>query len=54
MNDSDKTITETLNDDQKVNANKESTRRSSDDFDAWLQANFHAMYRIEESMGGYW
>src|SRR5436190_7738962 len=33
MNDSDKTITETLNDDQKVNANRESTRRSSNDFD---------------------
>ena len=33
MNNSDKTITETLNDDQKVNANKESTRRSSNDFD---------------------
>jgi carboxyl-terminal processing protease len=34
MNDSDKSITETLNDDQKVNANKESTRRSSNGFDA--------------------
>ena len=33
MNNSDKTITETLNDDQKVNANKECTRRSSNDFD---------------------
>ena len=34
MNDSDKTITETLNDEQKVKANKESARRSSNDFDA--------------------
>jgi len=34
MNDSDKTITETLNDDQKVDANIESTRRSSNDSDA--------------------
>ena len=33
MNNSDKTINETLHDDQKVNANKESTRRSSNDFD---------------------
>ncbi len=35
MNHSDKTITETINDDdQKVDAKKESTRRSSNDFDA--------------------
>jgi len=33
MNNSDKTITETLHDDQKVNENKECTRRSSNDFD---------------------
>ena len=40
MNDSDKTITETLNDDQKVNANKESTRRSSNDFDEVTSGEF--------------
>jgi carboxyl-terminal processing protease len=40
MNDSDKTITETLNDDQKENANKESTRRSSNDFDALAPGEF--------------
>jgi hypothetical protein len=37
MNDSDKTITETLNDDQKVDANIESTRRSSNNSDAMAQ-----------------
>jgi carboxyl-terminal processing protease len=40
MNDSDKTITETLNDDQKVNANLESTRRSSNGFDALAPGEF--------------
>ncbi|HXL36126.1 MAG TPA: S41 family peptidase [Ktedonobacteraceae bacterium] len=40
MNDSDKTISETLNDDQKVNANKESTRRSSSDFEALTSGEF--------------
>ena len=40
MNDSDKTITETLNDDQKVDANTESTRRSSNDFDAMAPGEF--------------
>ena len=53
MNDSDKTITETLNDDQKVDANKESTRRSSNDFDAMAACNIRAITRIEASMGGY-
>jgi carboxyl-terminal processing protease len=37
MNDSDKTISETLNDDQKVDANIESTRRSSNNSDAMAQ-----------------
>ncbi len=40
MNDSDKTITETLNDDQKVNANKEYTQRSSNDFDARARSEY--------------
>ncbi len=40
MNRSDQTITETINDDQKVDANKESTRRSSNDFDAKTQGEF--------------
>ena len=40
MKDSDKTITETLNDDQKVDANTESTRRSSNDFDAMAPGEF--------------
>jgi carboxyl-terminal processing protease len=34
MNDSDKTITDTLHDDQRVDAHKESNRRSSNDFDS--------------------
>jgi carboxyl-terminal processing protease len=34
MNHSDKTNTETINDDQKVDVTKESTQRSSNDFDA--------------------
>ncbi len=37
MNDSDKTITETLNDDQKADANIESTRRSNNNSDAMAQ-----------------
>src|ERR1700693_2438318 len=50
MNHSDKTITETINDDdQKVDAEKESTRRSRNDFDAKTPGAFtnRAMHRNE-------
>ena len=50
MNHSDKTITETINDDdQKVDAKKESTRRSSNDFDAKTPGAFthRAVHRNE-------
>jgi carboxyl-terminal processing protease len=40
MNDSDKTINETIHDDQKVNANKGNTRRSSKAFDAMATSEF--------------
>jgi carboxyl-terminal processing protease len=49
MNHSDKTITETVNDDQKVDATKESTRRSSNDLDAMAPGEFsrNATHRSE-------
>jgi len=40
MNDSDKTITEILHEDQKVNAHKEYTRRTSNDYDAMAPGEY--------------
>ena len=40
MNDSDKTIAETLYEDRKVNAQKEYTRRSNNDYDAMAPGEY--------------